>query len=340
MGFGRTGTGFGDFYLGSRPGTPEPSKLEEGFAADSEDAGDFFGGNEKAKRKSWLFSGKSSGAPKGNNGGGRGHGLRTGSDDSNGGEHAHENMPMSPRTHVPGDSTGSAGPSRNTSQDLDGVANNTNNRGPRFANAQQHTYPPTSGRGSPDLTKGSVDGSAEDGAVLANAAKALKTAILHDARNIKGKDTTEADVSFTITSPHEAKVPSLLFLRTPMMLNDYVLTEPGLTQKLARNLYMAFRADRKRTYLIPSDFYPAYPKKEDAKEAFRIFDKDDNENITRAEIKTTIMKVYKERRFLARSLRDVGAALKTLDMIMLMAMMVVLFFSAYSPGCRKCQAFD
>ena len=39
--------------------------------------------------------------------------------------------------------------------------------------------------------------------------------------------------------------------------------------------------------------------------------------ITRAEIKTTIMKVYKERRFLARSLRDVSEALTTLVFILL-----------------------
>ncbi|KAF8305933.1 hypothetical protein DL93DRAFT_2181438 [Clavulina sp. PMI_390] len=170
-----------------------------------------------------------------------------------------------------------------------------------------HTYPPTSdahlqagGNGNRRSARNSTDGQ-----ILATAAKALKTVVLHDARNIKGKDTTDADASFTITSPHEAK-------------------------KLARNLYMAFRASKKRTHLIPSDFYPAYPRQEDAKEAFQIFDKDGNENITRAEIKTTIMKVYKERRFLARSLKDVGAALVTLDWIMLAAATVMLFFIALS----------
>ena len=88
--------------------------------------------------------------------------------------------------------------------------------------------------------------------------------------------------------------------------------------------------DRKRPYLIPQDFYPAYATPEEAKEAFKIFDKDDNGDISRAEIKTAVMKVYKERRFLARSLRDVSAAMKTLDYIMLLAFSIILVFGSSS----------
>ncbi len=98
-------------------------------------------------------------------------------------------------------------------------------------------------------------------------------------------------------------------------------------KKLARNLYSAFRGDRRRRHLIPSDFYPAYRTQAEAKEAFKIFDRDGNEDITRAEIKTTIMMIYKERRFLARSLRDVDHALSSLDMILMMFFAIVLFFS-------------
>ena len=42
------------------------------------------------------------------------------------------------------------------------------------------------------------------------------------------------------------------------------------------------------------------------------------------------MKVYKERRFLSRSMRDVGAALKTLDQILLLFAFVILFFISLS----------
>jgi small-conductance mechanosensitive channel len=42
------------------------------------------------------------------------------------------------------------------------------------------------------------------------------------------------------------------------------------------------------------------------------------------------MKVYKERRSLSRSMRDVGVALKTLDQILLFFALVVLFFISLS----------
>ena len=61
-----------------------------------------------------------------------------------------------------------------------------------------------------------------------------------------------------------------------------------------------------------------------------MFDKDNNGDISRAEIKTMIMKVYKERRFLARSMRDVGIVLRTLDRIILFFALVILFFISLS----------
>ncbi|KAG6891834.1 hypothetical protein C0995_007334, partial [Termitomyces sp. Mi166 len=99
--------------------------------------------------------------------------------------------------------------------------------------------------------------------------------------------------------------------------------------RLARSIYRRFK-DRGRSYLLPSDFYPAFPDEESAKAAFRVFDKDNNGDISRAEIKTRLVRVYKERRFLSRSMRDVGAALKTLDKILLLFAMIILFFIGLS----------
>lgn len=207
MGFGRSGKQTPTFS-GSRPGTPDLVNIEEGFTADTEDL-DYDSGRKKPKaRKSWLhFGGDSSG--KGTASGGSK--LRT-----HGTGGLSESMPMSPMTAVPGDfgrddqngmGSGSAGPSRNTSQDFDNVARgNGGKRGSPArggGGAQMHTYPPSA---TPDRRLSTDAQSVEDGQVLAQAAKVLKAVVLHDARNIKGKDTTDADVSFTITSPHEAKV--------------------------------------------------------------------------------------------------------------------------------------
>jgi small-conductance mechanosensitive channel len=85
-----------------------------------------------------------------------------------------------------------------------------------------------------------------------------------------------------------------------------------------------------RNYILPSDFRPAFASQDRAESAFRVFDKDNNGDISRAEIKTALMKVYKERRALARSMRDVGVALKSLQHILFFFAMVILFFISLS----------
>ena len=115
--------------------------------------------------------------------------------------------------------------------------------------------------------------------------------------------------------------------RLPLSACVCVLT-PG-RQRLARLIYTTFK-DRRRRYLLPSDLQPAYKTPSDAARAFRVFDADDNGDLSRAEIKTTLLKVYKERRFLSRSMRDVGAALRTLDLILLFFAAAVLFFVSLS----------
>ncbi|KAG5635453.1 hypothetical protein H0H81_011192 [Sphagnurus paluster] len=162
-----------------------------------------------------------------------------------------------------------------------------------------HRYPPS----MPNVNE--TEGGGGGGEVpFVQAAKVLKNAVLHDARNIKGKNIGDGSMAWNISSTQEAK-------------------------RLARAIYTQFK-DRRRRYLLPSDFYPAFPSEADAEAAFRIFDKDNNGDISRGEIKTTLVRVYKERRFLSRSMRDVGAALKTLDYILLFFAMIVLFFISLS----------
>lgn len=62
-----------------------------------------------------------------------------------------------------------------------------------------HRYPPSPARSR----RNSVD---ENEMTLAAAAKVLKTAVLHDARNIKGKDSGLKALIWNINSTHEAKV--------------------------------------------------------------------------------------------------------------------------------------
>ncbi|KAF9036045.1 hypothetical protein BDZ89DRAFT_1061875 [Hymenopellis radicata] len=165
-----------------------------------------------------------------------------------------------------------------------------------------HHYPPIS-RHSSD------ESSMHAGETIAQAAKVLKSAVLHDARNIKGEGANE---------------------KTAGILSGGVGTVDE-AKHLARSIYYKFRPHNAgRSYLLPSDFYPAFPTHDLAESAFRVFDADNNGDISRGEVKSTLVKVYKERRFLARSMRDVGAALKTLDHILLFFALVVLFFISLS----------
>ncbi|KAF9077757.1 Mechanosensitive ion channel-domain-containing protein [Rhodocollybia butyracea] len=162
-----------------------------------------------------------------------------------------------------------------------------------------HRYPPAPGAGE----------------TLFAAAKALKTAILHDARNIRGGQDTDDANEGGITAA----------------LGFHNVGSSSEAKHLARSIFLKFRPlSQNRTYLIPSDFYPAFPTTTAALTAFRVFDKDKNGDLSRAELKTTILLVYRERRSLARSMRDVGKALRSLDGILFFFALVILFFISLS----------
>ena len=94
-------------------------------------------------------------------------------------------------------------------------------------------------------------------------------------------------------------------------------------------IWQAFR-EPGRTYVSPRDFYPAFPTAPEAEAAFTVFDKDNNGDISRAAIRTTLLKVYKRRRFLSWSMRHVGQALTTLDSVLLLIALSILFFISLS----------
>ncbi|KAI1312295.1 hypothetical protein EDD11_002985 [Mortierella claussenii] len=75
--------------------------------------------------------------------------------------------------------------------------------------------------------------------------------------------------------------------------------------------------------LMVEDFYPYFDSEEDAKEAFAIFDKDGNGDISKREMKEKIFYIYKERKDLHTSLRDLSQAVGKLDIIFLTIVTVV-----------------
>ncbi len=106
------------------------------------------------------------------------------------------------------------------------------------------------------------------------------------------------------------------------------VNSPAEAKRLARSIFVAFRGSHKRSYLIPSDFDSAYANPQDARDAFSVFDRDGNGDISQSEIKNTVMQVYKERRFLGRSMQDVNHAVGQLDAIFVVVALIIIMFEA------------
>ncbi|KAF8941846.1 hypothetical protein BGZ47_007124 [Haplosporangium gracile] len=92
-------------------------------------------------------------------------------------------------------------------------------------------------------------------------------------------------------------------------------------KRLAKTLFYNLQGNGDE--LVVEDFYPYFDTEEASKEAFAIFDKDGNGDISKREIKEKIFYVYKERKDLHTSLRDLSQAVGKLDIIFLTIVTVV-----------------
>ncbi|KZT28755.1 hypothetical protein NEOLEDRAFT_1128961 [Neolentinus lepideus HHB14362 ss-1] len=98
-------------------------------------------------------------------------------------------------------------------------------------------------------------------------------------------------------------------------------------RKLARKLFSALSyADPPRDYLLVDDFYPYFPSTAEAQAAFAIFDKDGNGDITKKEMREAVQRIYRERKSLVSSLKDVGSVVAKLDAVLITIALVIIFF--------------
>ncbi|KAL9545935.1 hypothetical protein MBANPS3_006896 [Mucor bainieri] len=72
-----------------------------------------------------------------------------------------------------------------------------------------------------------------------------------------------------------------------------------------------------RHYVVEADLYDFFRTHDDAKEAFRLFDEDSNGDISRREMRAACIRIYCERKDLARSMRDMSQATGKLDIILM-----------------------
>ncbi|KAF8825944.1 hypothetical protein HHX47_DHR6000586 [Lentinula edodes] len=95
-------------------------------------------------------------------------------------------------------------------------------------------------------------------------------------------------------------------------------------RRLARKLFSAL--GDKRDFLIVEDFEPYFRTTAEAHEAFHLFDKDGNGDISKREMREAVQRIYRERKDLVTSLKDAGSAVAKLDAVMIGLVLIVLIF--------------
>jgi len=98
-------------------------------------------------------------------------------------------------------------------------------------------------------------------------------------------------------------------------------------RKLARQLFSTLSSvEPPRDHLLVEDFYPYFRSEADAQVAFRHFDKDDNGDISKKEMREAVQRIYRERKALSASLKDMSSAVSKLDGVMMAVATIIIVF--------------
>ncbi|CAE6441978.1 unnamed protein product [Rhizoctonia solani] len=98
-------------------------------------------------------------------------------------------------------------------------------------------------------------------------------------------------------------------------------------RRLARDLFENLGSvDPERKELTVEDFYPFFKTEEDARTAFSLFDKDGNGDISKKEMREAVQRIYRERKALTASLKDMSAAVGKLDGVLIVLALIVILF--------------
>ena len=95
-------------------------------------------------------------------------------------------------------------------------------------------------------------------------------------------------------------------------------------RKLAKKLFM--NLSHRRKFLVAEDFNPYFKDEQEAKEAFAVFDADKNGDISKTEMREAVQRIYKERRALSASLKDVTSAIAKLDGVLAFVGLIIAIF--------------
>lgn len=95
-------------------------------------------------------------------------------------------------------------------------------------------------------------------------------------------------------------------------------------RKLAKLLFTNL-ADNKSA-LVAEDFIPYFKTEDEARQAFALFDADKNGDISKEEMREAVQRIYRERRALSTSLKDMSSAISKLDGVLMFIGLIVVIF--------------
>ncbi|KAI8138112.1 hypothetical protein BJV82DRAFT_632645 [Fennellomyces sp. T-0311] len=130
------------------------------------------------------------------------------------------------------------------------------------------------------------------------------------------------DRSFLKTTNNTASIPGRLlkggFKKLRSQSNNI---QPHSTshqaKALAKRIFHNITGTSGRNTISEKDLYPYFRTHQEAADAFRLFDRDGNGNIDKRELRSACVRIYRERKNLATSMRDLSQATGKLDIILL-----------------------
>lgn len=117
-------------------------------------------------------------------------------------------------------------------------------------------------------------------------------------------------------------------LRSRIERNKVDINSIEYAKKVAKKLFYSLAHHDNEVCLEVKHFAPYFASLDEAQQAFCVFDRDRNGNLTRREFRDTILRVYKERKALAQSMCDTSQALGKVDtMLWIVSIIATVFIS-------------
>lgn len=98
-------------------------------------------------------------------------------------------------------------------------------------------------------------------------------------------------------------------------------------RKLAKKLFTNLSITHPhRQTLLAEDFIPYFKSTAEANEAFKLFDADGNGDISKSEMREAVQRIYRERRSLSTSMKDMSSAIQKLDNVLMGLGLIIVVF--------------